>query len=1256
MFHNRVRLNRDPGSERRFALPKITSTFAILVTLLASHAFADDPLPVARWDFGAEEATSLQSHGDVHRDASGPRSPEYPDFPPENTAIRLDGKGAHFSLDDDGIQSPFDFTNGDAITLEAWVQVDSLRSGENVYVIGKGRTGSPNFRSDNQNWALRVRETNGKAGVSFLFATATENNESKPDAQWHRWTTTEGFAPGKYWHHIAVSYQFGDPESIRGWIDGKPRVGAWDKGGPTVEAPIVDDDAIWIGSSQKGAAANSFRGSLDAIAVYRSILDDKILSTRFRRVGEEIVVQPAPEIMPELGALPTAGTLVTLHEGMPDHSRWLNNDEELPSETLRWTTQSFLLDRLPQRYDDWGIRADWKPPVLVRFAADVPMVPGKHRFLLRVRGLSRLWVDGILIARSKAISGSPSGEEPMTPVPDPPLPNLRIAEHRQQEIYGEAVVDDKGVCRVVLEMLVGGKAFRTDPGESCVAVETEDGRSFQLLSPNVAKPVMLTDADVTEQLPLLEKSLREFDAENRNRAASSQDEFWKTRHDLARAWAVQHPAPPAPDSSSHPIDAFLAAKVERAVKAASETPIAAAREFHDHILPILRDHCFRCHGDKVNGGLVLNSREAAIRGGESGMPALSPGKVQESELIRRVRAENPDERMPPGDDALSPREIEVLEAWIQAGATWPALPVTAQDVAQPALISDTTFLRRVFLDTVGVPPSKQEVLDFLADPSADKRTRIIDQLLTDGRRADHWMSYWQDVLAENPTLINASLNTTGPFRWFLYDALCDNKPVDRMVTELILLRGSQHAGGSAGFGIAANNDAPFAAKAQIVASAFLGIDLQCARCHDSPFHSTQQRDLYSLAAMFEQKPITVPASSRVPEAFFTKQQRESLIKVTLSPDESVSPAWPFPDLTGSANDDALGDLQQTSDSTREQLAALITSPRNQRFAQVIVNRVWRRLLGAGIVEPPDDWEGHAPSHPELLHWLALEFVTHDYDIRHVERLILSANVYQRVATGTNLRAPPELRFFVAPDRRRMSAEQLVDSLCSAAGQKLDVEELTFDPDARRPASNRLTLGVPRRAWMMASLANERDRPSLGLPRARSIADIMEAFGWTGSRQNPRTDRETAPNVLQPGVLANSTASILLTRASQNSGLAEIAVSASTPEELVDTIFLRYLSRLPNAAEREPLAEALTAGFHERVRRADEIAAVPAPIRLPAVTWSNHLSPESTTIALQLEQRARTGALPDPRLHPEWREVFEDVVWSVINISEFVWIP
>ena len=1251
---------RTPNTDilSRFILRWLTRIVVVVMVVawLAPTLVAAESTPIVRWDFAAEEATPLQSHGGVQRDAPGPRPPEYPDFSPDNTAVKLDGNGAHFSLDDTGVQSPFDFTNGDAVTLEAWVQLDSLRAGENVYVIGKGRTGSSGFAADNQNWALRVRETRGKAAVSFLFATVPVSGKAKSGEHWHRWTTESGFSPGTYWHHIAVSHQFGDPESVRGWIDGKPQPGAWDMGGATVKPPVVDNDAIWIGSSQGGATANSFRGSLDAIAVYREVLDDKVMLARFRRIGEEILVQATPEIMPDLGALPTGSTLVTLYEGMPDHNRWLNTDEKVPTETLHWSTESFLLDRLPQRYDAWGIRADWKPTVLARLAADVPLTPGRHRFLMRVRGLSRLWVDGQVIARSKPVSGSPSGEEPMTPITGPPLPGLRSAEHRQQELFGEAIIGDNGVCRIVLETLVGGKAFRTDPGEICVAVEADDRSTFLLLSPNTSRPVSLTDADVTTALARLEVSLQAFDTHSRRTAASSQDEYWNMRHGFARQWAAQHPAPTVPEVGAHPIDAFLAAKIQRAITASSETPLAEARAFHRDVLPILRDNCFRCHGDKAKGGLLLNSREAALKGGDSEIPALTPGNVEASELMRRIRSTDPDERMPPGGTGLESKHIAVLEAWIKGGADWPAPPVTEQDITPPPLLIDTAFLRRVFLDTVGVPPSEHEVRSFVADTSLDKRMRIIDQLLANDRWADHWMGCWQDVLAENPTLINASLNTTVPFRWFLYDALRDNKALDRMVTELILLRGSQHEGGSAGFGIAANNDAPFAAKGQIVASAFLGIELQCARCHDSPFHSTKQRDLYSLAAMFEQKPVTVPATSRVPDAFFAKQHRESLIKVTLKPDESVVPAWPFADVTGAVDDESIAPLIQSTDSTRERLAALITSPQNTRFAQVLVNRVWRRLMGAGIVEPPDDWEGRVPSHPELLQWLAQEFVTHDYDLKHVSRLILTSDVYQRSATGENRGATAEMRFFVAPDRRRMSAEQVVDSLYAAAGQDLAIEELTFDPDARRPASNRLTLGVPRRAWMFASLANERDRPSLGLPRARAITDIMEAFGWSGSRQNPRTDRETAANVLQPGALANSTASVLLTRAARSSGLAEMAINAASPEQLIDSIFLRYLSRLPSDSERAPLAMALAVGFDDRLFHPEEIQAGASLEPLPVVTWSNHLSPESTTIALELERRARTGSPPDPHLRPEWREVYEDVVWSVLNISEFVWIP
>lgn len=1236
-----------------------------LATALVFSAFAAgatraaDPTPVVRWDFSAEEATPLQSIGGVHRDVPGPRPPEYPDFAMDNTAVKLDGNGAHFVLADTGVQSPFDFTNGDQITLEAWARVDQLHTNENVYIISKGRTGSNQFAADNQNWALRVREMKGQACISFLFATVPASGQAKSDAHWHRWTSSTGFRPGKTWHHVAVSYRFGDPESIRAWIDGRPQTGRWDMGGATAEAPVVDNDAVWIGSSRGGAAANSFRGSLDAIAIYRQRLDDQLLALRYRRVGgeEEVAIAPAPERMPDLGALPAGQVRMVLYEGLPAHERWLNSDEQLPAQALAWNSEALLLDRLPQQFDDWGIRESWNAPVLLQMAADVDLPPGSHRFLMRVRGLSRLWVDGKLIARAKPIGTSPNGEEPITPVAPPPLPGLRSAEHRQQEVFAEAVVGPQGKCRVVLETIVGGQRFRTDPGEVCVAVQPAAGKSFLVLPATAADAIHLTDAEVTAALARQALALEQLDTARRRAAARSRDAYWESRHRIARQWTEEHPAPQSPKSAGHPIDGFLSAKVEAALAASSESSLEQARHFHSQVLPVLRDNCFRCHGDKDQGGLLLNSLAGALKGGDSESPAVVPGEVQHSELIRRVRSHDEGERMPPGGQPLSAAAIATLETWIADGAKWPAPPVTAGEVAPPPTISDAAYVRRVFLDTLGVIPSQREVREFLQDGSSEKRAQLIDRLLADPRWADHWMGYWLDVLAENPTLINASLNTTGPFRWFLYDALRDNKPLDRMVTELILLRGDPHEGGSAGFGIAANNDAPMAAKGQIIASALLGVELQCARCHDSPYHSTKQKDLYSLAAMLEHKPVTVPATSRVPAAFFAKQQRESLIRVTLKPDEAVPPAWPFAEVTGAVDDDSLKELVEHPDDTRERLAALVTAPQNTRFAQVIVNRVWRRLMGSGIVEPPDDWEGRKPSHPELLKWLAQQFIASGYDVQELCRLIMTSDAYQRTARGENRTTLPDLRFFVAPDRRRMSAEQVIDSLVAVSGRPLDVEELTFDPDARRASSNRLTLGVPKRAWMFASLANERDRPSLSLPRARAIVDVMEAFGWSGSRQSPRTDREQSPNVLQPGVLANSTASVLLTRAALESQLAELAVAAGSPDELVDELFLRVLSRLPSPKERRPLAETLRAGFEERVLSENQILAASPPVEpLPAVTWSNHLRPEANTISLELEQRARAGLPPDPRLDSRWRETYEDVVWSLINLPEFVWIP
>lgn len=1242
-------------------------TIGLLLLFAARISLA---APVAKWEFSQEEQSQLLAVGEIHRDVPGPRPPEFPDFDLENTAVKLDGSGARYTFNDSGASSNFDFTNGDAITTEAWVKLDQMRDNENQYVIGKGRTGAEGFTRDNQNWALRVRGQKGNVAVSFLFATPRAAGADKSDEHWHRWTTNEGFAAKSGWHHIAVAYKFGEPESIRGWIDGKPLPGTWDMGGSTKAAPVVDDDAIWIGSALGGAPSNSFRGYLDSIAVHREILDDATIGGRFRRVATSSSVKDkdkepakeAPAVMPDLGPIPANEVLVTFHEGMPGHDRWLNDDETLPKETLRWSGQEFLLPRLPQRYDAWGIRESWKAPVLVRVAGDVKLPAGRQKILIRSRGLSRLWIDGKIAATTKQLQGSPSGEEPITPVAKPPLPGLRPTEHRHHETINEVDLQPgpDGTCRVVYEALAGGKKFRAETGELTVALLTVDGKSYSILQPagSAHSVLPLTDEAVTNALTRIDVKLQRFDIENRRTAAASQDSFWQQRHDTARAWAKANPAKfdaiAAKDRS--PIDQFLAKKIDHAISAAAKTPVEDAKAFHSTVLPILRDNCFRCHGDKEQGGLRLNSREAALKGGDSESPAIVPGDVIATELLRRIKSKDEAERMPPGGDGLSAKQIATLEEWIKSGAAWPTPPLTAEQTALAPVVDDAAFLRRASLDTIGLPAMETQVREFLADSKPGKRAALIEELLADERWADHWMSYWQDLLAENPTLINATSNSTGPFRWYLYDALRDDKPLDRIVTELMMMRGSPHEGGSAGFALAAQNDSPYAAKGHVLASAFLGLELQCARCHDSPYHTTKQKDLYSLAAMLERKPVTVPKTSTVPAAFFEKQTRESLIQVTLKPGEVIQPAWPFAKVTGCADDETIDQLMQTPKDSRERLAALITAPQNSRFAHVVVNRIWRRLMGAGIVEPAHDWEGHPASHPELLDWLAREFVTHDYSVKHIARLIMNSQAYQRAAIGQNLTAAPELRFFNAPERRRLTAEQVVDSFYAAAGQKMQVEQLTLDPDGRRSSDNRLTLGYPKRSWMMVSLSNERDRPSLTLPRAAIVIEVLEAFGWTAARQTPKTDRETAPNVLQPGVLSNSALTTWLTRASIGSPLAELAFNAQTPGELVDSIYLRFYGRLPTTAERAPFEQALAAGFNERLVPEAQIQ-TPTPLEpLPQVTWSNHLRSEATTIQQELDRRARLGPDPDPRLKSDWREVYEDMIWSLVNAREFVWVP
>ncbi|MCF7787116.1 MAG: DUF1553 domain-containing protein [Prosthecobacter sp.] len=1213
---------------------------------------ASDGKPVLQLDFGQEESAPLIAVGGVVRDQAGPRPPEFPDFEADNTAIQLQGKGSRYEIKDTGAQSPFDFTNGDAITLETWVKLDKISPGQPVYLIGKGRTNSPHFARNNQNWSLRViGGSEGLAHLSFLFASAPAPGGGNT---WHLWNSAASFQIKTGWHHVAVAYEFGRPETMRGWIDGVVTDGVWSVDGATTKAPVVDDDDVWIGSSLGGSAGNSLQGFLDDLAIHRRALSDAEIAKHCRRTGGPLVVLPEKPEMPKLGPITDGKVLVQFSEGLSAFNRWPAK-AELPAETDRWMSDAFLLPRVPLRYDDWGIRSEWKSPLLLRMAADVALPEGSRRFLLRARALAQLWVDGVMIAETKPADGStPNGHDDVTPLAKPPLPGLRVKDYHHQEVFGTAQLRG-GKGRIVLEVVVGGKNQRTETGELCVAIETEDGKSFTILRAGSEPGLALTDAAVEPVLAQMEKALSDLDDTHRRTAARSRDAFWQKRHNLAREWVAQNPAP-APPKGGHPIDAFIDAKIAAAV-ASNAAASGDSGAFQKHILPILQEKCFRCHGDKDKGGLKLTSRADALHGGDSEIPSIVPGKPEASEMIVRLRSEDDSLVMPPSGDPLGKAQIAKLETWIRDGAVWPATPVAPEKLAKSALTSDEAFLRRISLDLIGLPPTAAEARAFLADSAPDKRTRLIERLLSDARGAEHQVADWLDVLAENPTLINSSLNSTGPFRWFLLDVLRDGKSLDRMVTELMMMRGDVGRGGSVGFGLAGENDAPFAAKGYIIAAAFLGIDLQCARCHDSPYHRTTQRDLYSLAAMLSRKTVTVPATSRVPAGFFEKKGRESLIKVTLKPDEPVTPEWPFAAATGAADGSRIDRLMDDTKDTRERFAALVTAPENRRFARVFVNRTWKRLMGAGFVEPAHDWEGRDASHSELLDWLAADFVAHDYDLRHLLRLIVTSVAYQREPTTDNLAAlPANERFFSAPGRRRLTAEEIVDSLHSAAEKAIDSEEITFVHDGRHALDRRQTLGVPHRAWMFASLNNERDRPSLAMPHAQATVDVLEAFGWNGSRQMPIFDRPTDPNLLQPGILANGTLVQSLSRASWRSELADLAVQAKSPDALIEEIFLRFLSRKPRSAERDAFLPALREGFDTRLVPAAEQSTPKAAEPLPQVTWLNHVSPEANSIQIEVEKRVRQGPPPDPRLRSVWREIYEDLVWSLINDREFVWKP
>lgn len=1098
-------------------------------------------IPPVRNEMAGEDAAWLQGivHGNVRLQAAGPHPSEYPDFEYDNAAADFRGGRNYIVVADPGEGSVLDFDNGDAITLEAWIRWDEPLKGAYPYIVGKGRTHNPGTSVHNQNYSMRLATQGGGPYLSFFFCdaeTPTEGDAIKDEG--HRWTSTAAVPSDGAWHHVAVTYVFGEPDSLQGYIDGEPVPGKWDMGGKTTKRPFVDDDQLWIGSSMQGSA--TFGGEIDEVAIYRAALTKEQIR---RHVTINLQASKYAIGKVEVEDVPEDRVRVEIVEGVPLERTW---NFRMPEPQHLFDTDQFALTDIPKKYDGRGLIADRKVPWLLHLSTRVDVPEGEYEFVIRSLDATRLYVDGELVAETPFMDLRSDGHQdlhPITAVPDGVL-SIPVAHFE-----GSARVElSAGPHVVSLYRLVGSKSAGSRIGELAAGF-ARSGEPLQFLGPKRQLP--FTDEAWLAFLDEERELLRDFNQRQRLAASADEQQYWARRHEMAREMAPTAPLLPALIDESAvfgDVDRFINARLEAA--------------------------------------------------GEKPLP----------------------------------------------------------------LVDDYSFLRRLSLDTTGVIPTLAQVRQFFADPPEMRRTQAVARFLNDPGWADHWVAYWQDVLAENPGLTKPELNNTGPFRWYLYESFLDNRPFDRFVTDLVLMEGSLYSGGPAGFAMASENDVPMAAKAHILGEAFLAVEMKCARCHDAPYHDVRQEDLFSVAAMLKRGPQKVPGTSSVPAA------AQARVTVSLQPGAEVTPDWPFASLfhatfsrdpQGSASN---GDLTLIPDwvlrnpeDTRERLAATLTLPSNDRFARVIVNRLWQRYLGRGLIEPVDDWEEKECSHPEMLDFLARELVTHGYDLKHVAALILNSHTYQRAVAPGVTRDSEAAAMFAGSVRRRMTGEQLADSLYRAVGKPLDAEELTMDADGRRPDTTFLDLGTPRRAWEFAAVSNERDRPSMSLPIAQSVVDLLMAYGWRQQRQDPLTVRDDALTPLQPMVLANGTAANRVVDLTDHAELTALVLEERPLEELVEMLYERFLTRPPTSDERQVLIDLLAEGYEERIVAGPE-AVPPRRIHRSPRTWSNHLHPDATDEALARIAEVERGEAPSVRLDADWRQRAEDAVWALVNVPEFVFVP
>ena len=495
------------------------------------------------------------------------------------------------------------------------------------------------------------------------------------------------------------------------------------------------------------------------------------------------------------------------------------------------------------------------------------------------------------------------------------------------------------------------------------------------------------------------------------------------------------------------------------VAAESPAPSSGMSFFEQKIRPVLADHCYKCHSSKaakLKGGLALDSKDRALKGGNTG-PAIVPSKPEESLLLQAIRHSDPDLEMPPEEKKLPEEVIANFEKWIKAGAPFPegveqavefkpwwdliapeklrpagqpipkvvdyyvAAKLKASSVQPVAAATDATFLRRVTLDLLGRIPTPAEVRSYEASSGADKKARLMDRLLASP-------GFVRQQVTELDWLLMDGKG--GAFRDYLTRAVKENRAWDTMFREVITPAATNDdTKGSEQFLKIRIKDQD--RMADDVSVRFFGVNISCAQCHDHPLVPSWKQDHYFGMKSFFNRTFEngdflgerdYGQVSFKPKHGDTKRAALMFIsgEVVNEPDTAEPD-----DAAKKAEKNLLEECKKKNGppptakySRRAQLVeAALKQGGNGFFARAIVNQVWARFFGNGLVMPVDQMHGqNKPSHPELLAWLARDLAQRDYDLRGLIRGLVLSDAYARGSRWNGPQRPDPALYAVALPR------------------------------------------------------------------------------------------------------------------------------------------------------------------------------------------------------------------------------------------------